>query len=41
VERLKGDLDAELLEGYRMMAADRAQETEAEEWTEGLVGDAY
>ncbi|HEY1895658.1 MAG TPA: hypothetical protein VGG62_05270 [Terracidiphilus sp.] len=41
VERLKGNRDAELLEGYRMMAADRAQETEAEEWTEGLIGDAY
>ena len=29
----------DLAEGYRMMAADRARETEAEEWTEGLIGD--
>lgn len=28
-----------LAEGYRQMAADRARETEAEEWVEGLVGD--
>ena len=28
-----------LAEGYQMMAADRARETEAEEWTEALVGD--
>jgi len=28
-----------LAEGYRLMAADRARETEAEEWTEALVGD--
>jgi hypothetical protein len=41
VERLKGDLDSRLLEGYRSMAADQEQEAEAEEWTEGLVGDAY
>ena len=32
---------ASLLEGYRMMAADREREAEAEEWTEGLIGDAY
>jgi hypothetical protein len=30
-----------LAEGYRMMAADREREMEAEEWTEGLIGDAY
>lgn len=30
-----------LLEGYRQMAADQEQEAEAEEWTEGLIGDAY
>lgn len=30
-----------LAEGYRLMAADREQEAEAEEWTEGLIGDAY
>jgi hypothetical protein len=29
------------LEGYRMMAADQEQEVEAEEWSEGLIGDAY
>jgi len=28
-----------LAEGYRLMAADRAREAEAEEWTEALVGD--
>jgi hypothetical protein len=30
-----------LLDGYRQMAADQEQEAEAEEWTEGLIGDAY
>ena len=30
-----------LAEGYRLMAADHRQEAEAEEWTEGLIGDAY
>lgn len=34
--------DAEsLLEGYRQMAADQEQEAEAEEWSEGLISDAY
>jgi hypothetical protein len=28
-----------LAEGYRLMAADRAREIEAEEWTEAMVGD--
>jgi hypothetical protein len=28
-----------LAEGYRLMAADRARETEAEQWTEALIGD--
>lgn len=28
-----------LAEGYRLMAADRAREAEAKEWTEALVGD--
>lgn len=28
-----------LAEGYRMMAADRERESEAEEWTEALVDD--
>lgn len=32
---------SELEEGYRMMAADRDRECEAEDWTEGLIGDAY
>jgi hypothetical protein len=41
VEKLRSDIDAELLEGYRMMASDKEQEAEAEEWTEGLIGDAY
>lgn len=30
-----------LLDGYRQMAADQEHEAEAEEWTEGLIGDAY
>lgn len=29
-----------LLERYREMASDSPQEAEAEEWTEGLIGDA-
>lgn len=29
-----------LLERYREMASDSQQETEAEEWSEGLIGDA-
>ena len=29
----------DLVEGYRLMAADREREAEAEEWTEALVGD--
>jgi hypothetical protein len=33
--------DVALLDGYRQMAADHEQEAEAEEWTEGLIGDAY
>jgi hypothetical protein len=32
---------AAIAEGYRMMAADRERESEAEEWIEGLIGDAY
>lgn len=31
----------DLAEGYRQMAADKEREAEAEEWTEGLIGDAY
>ena len=29
----------DLAEGYRLMAADRDREAEAEEWTEALIGD--
>jgi hypothetical protein len=29
-----------LLAGYREMAADRQREAEAQEWSEGLIGDA-
>jgi hypothetical protein len=29
----------DLEEGYRLMAADREREAEAEEWTEALIGD--
>ncbi len=32
-------VDAELEAGYRAMAADEVRETEAEEWSEGLLGD--
>lgn len=31
---------ASLVDGYRMMAEDREREVEAEEWIEGLIGDA-
>jgi hypothetical protein len=41
VDELKGKRDSDLLQGYREMAADRDREIEAEEWTEGLIGDAY
>jgi hypothetical protein len=41
VVELNGEREAKLLEGYREMAADREREMEAEEWTEGLIGDAY
>jgi hypothetical protein len=30
-----------LAEGYRQMAADAEREREAEEWCDGLVGDAF
>ena len=30
----------ELLECYRQMAAAKDREAEADEWTEGLIGDA-
>jgi hypothetical protein len=29
----------DLADGYRSMAADRAREAEAEEWTEAFIGD--
>ena len=38
---LSNNRESELLEGYRQQAADEEQEAEAEEWTEGLIGDAY
>ena len=40
VDKLGGSRHAELLSGYREMASDRERETEAEEWSEGLIGDA-
>jgi len=30
----------ELIDGYSAMAKDAAREREAEEWSEGLIGDA-
>jgi len=33
-------VDDDLLAAYRDMAADRARETEAEQWVEGLIEDA-
>jgi hypothetical protein len=41
IEELKGNRETALLNGYREMAADRDRESEAEEWAEGLIGDAY
>lgn len=41
VEVLNRGKEDSLLEGYRQMAADREREAEAEDWTEGLIGDAY
>ncbi len=32
--------DDALTEGYRALAADSVQEREADEWSEGLIGDA-
>jgi hypothetical protein len=40
-KKLSVNREAALLEGYRQMAADQEQESKAEEWTEGLIGDAY
>lgn len=39
VNETRAARQAELAEGYRMMAADRKREAEAEEWMEALVGD--
>jgi hypothetical protein len=41
IGKLDNEREAELLEGYRQLAADQEQEVEAEEWSEGLIGDAY
>jgi hypothetical protein len=38
-QKASQDVQSTLAEGYRMMAADRARETEADEWTEGVIGD--
>lgn len=32
-------VDADLEAAYRAMASDEARETDAEEWSEGLIGD--
>ncbi len=39
-EQLSSAQEGGLLAGYRDMAADQQRETEAQEWTEGLIGDA-
>ena len=33
--------DADVEDGYRQMARDEARETEANEWVEATLGDAY
>ena len=40
-QALKRQRDADMTEAYKLMAADRERESEAEEWSEGLIGDAY
>jgi hypothetical protein len=40
IERLGDSRHAELLSAYREMAEDRRREQEAQEWCEGLIGDA-
>ena len=40
-EKLRQAESASLADGYRMMAADREREEEADEWIEGLLGDGY
>jgi len=37
----RSDDEAAFLEGYRQMAADKERETEAEEWAEAMIGDAF
>ena len=32
--------NAELIEGYHAMAEDASREREAEEWSDGLIGDS-
>lgn len=39
VNEKKASRQAALAEGYRLMAADREREAEAEEWAEALIGD--
>jgi len=38
-EELSRNRQDDLAEGYRLMAADREREAEAEEWSEALIGD--
>ncbi|MGD0097696.1 MAG: hypothetical protein ABSB60_14480 [Terracidiphilus sp.] len=38
-QELSRSKQTDLVEGYRLMAADREREAEADEWTEGLIGD--
>lgn len=40
VEELRRNEQASLLDDYREMAADQEREAQAEEWIEGLIGDA-
>jgi len=39
-EQLSNSQEGGLLAGYREMAADQQRESEAQEWSEGLIGDA-
>ena len=39
-EHLRLAQEARLMEGYQAMAADRERECEANEWSEGLIGDS-
>jgi len=39
-DELSSQQEGGLLAGYRDMAADRQREAEAQEWSEGLIGDA-